>query len=569
VIEELHIRDLALIEEAWLELSEGLTVLTGETGAGKTVLLSALKLMLGERADSSAVRHGAAEAVVEGRFVLSPSETSAQSADAGDSAETSEILCPEAEDGHGEIVVSRRVSSEGRSRCVLNGSMVSVGTLERCVGPAVDLHGQHDHQALLRPASHIGYLDRFGAAPVEDNLTRYRESLGEYRARTAELEEIERGIARSAEELAVNRLILEEIDRVDPAPHEDDEIETALPAMQHAEEIARSTTEARSLISGDGGAAEQVAAACSALDRVAEHVAEIAEVAASLRGAGAALDDAGFSLGNLQTGRFDEDELNVAMSRLAALDGLKKRFGPSLEAVIERRESLRRSLEIVEAGEDAVADARNAQLEAEQRLRAAAAELLAVRTEVAGRFRAAVLEQTAGLELGSIRFEVSFSEVPFERWSESGSHAVEFLYSPVADMPARPLAKIASGGEISRVMLALKTVLGPAGGASTLVFDEIDAGIGGSTATAVGERLANLSRGHQVLVVTHLAQVAAFADTHYVVRKVEDDSRTATVVVPVEGEQRVRELARMLAGDETEVALSHARELLAQRGSVR
>lgn len=561
MIEELHIKDLALIEEAWLELSDGLTVLTGETGAGKTVLLSALKLIMGDRADSSAVRYGAAEALVEGRLSI-PASQLPSTEEGADATGGQAGVSP-------EVVVSRRITAQGRSRCVLNGEMVPVGTLEQSIGPAIELHGQHDHQALLRPATHVTYLDRYGHTQVDQQLEQYRTALADYRARTAELADIQARIARSGEEIEVNRLVLAEIDRVDPSPGEDEELEAALPAMLHAEEIARATLEARSAIAGDGGAAEQVAGARAALERVAGHVPTLADVASTLGQVGAALDDVGFTLGSVSVDRFDEVELNTAMSRLSALDGLKKRFGPTLDVVLDKRESLRRSLDLLESGSVSVEAAARAQEVAREALTAAAAELQGARATTAAEFSREVLVQAAGLELGAIQFEVSFTELPFERWNDTGSHTVEFRYSPSAEVPPRPLAKIASGGEISRVMLSLKTVLGPAGGASTLVFDEVDAGIGGGTATAVGQRLADLADDHQVLVVTHLAQVAAFADTHYVVRKISDGGATATVVVPVEGEQRVRELARMLSGEETEVAMSHARELLAQRGTVR
>lgn len=536
MIDELHIRDLALIDEVWLEFGPGLTVLTGETGAGKTVLLSALKLLMGERADSGAVRHGADEAFVEARF--SPSVAD-------------------------ELVVGRRVSAAGRSRCALNGAMATVTNLEDAVGPLIDLHGQHEHQALLRPATHVTYLDAFASDTIAPALNSYRAAREEYLTATAEVERIQSTLARSAEELEVNRLILAEIDRIDPKPGEDEQLQATVPAMQNAEAIASAIGAARHALAGDGGANDSVGEALTSLRKVAEHLDSLGDVVDALDGVLATIDDATAALRSTASAvTYDADELDRVLSRLATLDGLKKRFGPSLEVVLERRDSLRATSDVVASGDDALERAREAAIRAEEEYRSAAETLRGERSEAAHAFRAAVLAEMAGLELGKVDFTVSSEDLPFERWTTSGSSVIEFRYSPAVGVPPKSLVKIASGGEISRVMLALKSALGAGDPADTLVFDEVDAGIGGATATAVGERLARLARQRQVVVVTHLAQVAAFADAHYVVRKVEDGGATFTAVVPVEGDDRTREIARMLSGDDSAVAIEHARELL-------
>lgn len=541
MIDELHIRDLALIDEVWLELGPGLTVLSGETGAGKTVMLSALKLLMGERADSSAVRYGAEEALVEAR------------------------LTRRSPDHEGELVVARRVSAGGRSRCMLDGAMATVSNLEDAVGSAIDLHGQHEHQRLLRPSTHVDYLDAYGGTDIVVAAEEYRTARGAHQAAVAELQRIRETLCRSSEELAVNRLILAEIDRVDPKPNEDEELSSLLPAMQNAELIAKAADGAREVLAGTGGAVDLVGEAVAGLDKVVGHRADLAPLVSSLREALAIVGDVADSLrAPAEPSRYDEAELDRVLARLAALDGLKKRFGPTLDVVLERRAALAGATEVVESGSEALERAEADVASAKRALESSAHELNGVRTRAASAFRAAVLDQAQGLELGSANFEVSIELLPFERWTTVGPSAVEFMYAPAVEIPPRPLAKIASGGEISRVMLALKSVLGSvdADPAETLVFDEIDAGIGGSTATAIGERLARLARTHQVIVVTHLAQVAAFADAHFVVRKVEEAGRTSTIVVPVEGDARVAEIARMLSGEQTDVALEHARALL-------
>lgn len=536
MIDELHIRDLALIDEVWLELGPGLTVLTGETGAGKTVLLSALKLLMGERADSGAVRHGSDEAFVEARF--SPSD--------GD-----------------ELVVSRRVTSGGRSRCALNGEMATVTNLEETVGPLVDLHGQHEHQALLRPSTHVRYLDAYGEDEISPLLRAYEHARSGYFAASAEVERILATLARSAEELEVNRLILAEIDRVDPRRGEDDELQSLVPALQNAEAIASAVGAARSSLTGEGGATDSLGAALVSLRKVAPHLEVLSQAVDELGAVLSAVEESSVGLREAAAGVvYDADELDRTLSRLAALDGLKKRFGPTLDVVIDRRESLRATSEVVESGDEALSRARGEADRAERAYRDAAQALDSARSAVALRFGAAVLEEMRGLELGNVAFEVTLRPLDFGSWTGSGPSSVEFMYSPAAGVPTKPLVRIASGGEISRVMLALKSALGAGDPTDTLVFDEVDAGIGGATATAVGERLAALAQRRQVIVVTHLAQVAAYADTHYVVRKVESEDATFTAVIPVEGDDRTREVARMLSGETSAVALEHARVLL-------
>lgn len=541
MLAELHIRDLALIDEVWLEFGPGLTVLSGETGAGKTVLLSALQLLMGQRADAGSVRYASDEALVEGRFLRT---------------------APHEE----ELVVARRVSAAGRSRCALNGAMATVGQLEESVGPLVDLHGQHEHQSLLRTASHVGYLDALGGVEVASTHAEYLAALEAYREAVSRRDHLVEQLARSADEIAYNRTVLAEIDRVDPLPGEDEQLEAALPALQNAEALAAAADAARGALTGAGGAVDTVGEAIRALNKVSALAPEFGSLSEALASALAALDESAITLRTLaDPARTDGAELDRVMARLTSLDGLKKRFGPTLDIVLERRAALAATASIIEGGDDALAEANRQVEHSLESLKAAAVALTVQRRRIADLFCVAVQDEMRGLALGTASVEVDIQPLPTDRWSASGPDVVEFLYSPAADVPARSLARIASGGEISRVMLALRSVLGAASPdqAETLVFDEVDAGIGGATATAVGERLAQLARSRQVVVVTHLAQVAAYADAHYVVRKVQAAGRTETVVVPVEGQERVAEVARMLSGTSDEVALEHARTLIA------
>jgi DNA repair protein RecN (Recombination protein N) len=537
VLEELHVAGLALVDDVWLELDDGLTVLTGETGAGKTVLVGALKLLLGERADASMVRSGASEGVVEGRFAL-----------------------PD-----GERTAKRRLSPEGRSRCYLDGEMSTVRDLADTLGPLVDLHGQHEHQALLTPARHAAYLDRFagrGAAGARAGWIDAFDAVAEARAA---LEDLETALGDRERELDYLRFQTAEIDAASIRAGEDEEIEAALPRMRHGERLTEAASRAYAALRGEGGASDRTAEALSALHGVEGIDPGLDEAAAELLGAQAAVDDLGARLRDYgEAVEYDPQALNAAEARLAALATLKKKYGPGLEEVAAARQAAAARVELLEAGEAGLDRARAALESGRARLADAGRALTAVREEAAPRFTAALAEAAADLALEGARFDVSLEALPEERWTREGPQRVEFLFSPAPGEPPRDLARIASGGEVSRVMLALKGVLGQADDVRILVFDEVDAGIGGRTAVAVGRRLAQLARDHQVLAVTHLAQVAAFADAHLSVTKVERGGRTVTEVTPVTGEARIAEVARMLAGGDSETSLAHARELIAE-----
>jgi DNA repair protein RecN (Recombination protein N) len=315
---------------------------------------------------------------------------------------------------------------------------------------------------------------------------------------------------------------------------------------------------------GDGGALDRIAVAAAALGKVGDIDPSLDELAGRLADVSAMADDVSLELRSYRDGiEHDPAALDAVLARLQELSGLVKKYGPRLEDVIATRDDARAALAAHEASDEAVRAADEAVDAAEHALRAAASELTAARSAAIPSFVDALSAAVADLSMAGTRFEVSMTELPFDAWTADGSHRVEFLYAPVSSQPARQLARIASGGELSRVMLALKGVLGAADTVETLVFDEIDAGIGGATAVAVGRRLAELARGRQVIVVTHLAQVAAFADAQLVVRK-SAGRDAATEVERVDGDARVAEIARMLAGNSSDASIAHARELLGE-----
>jgi len=535
VLSELHVKDLALVEEVWLEFGPGLTVLTGETGAGKTVLVSALKLLLGERADSTLVREGAEEALVEGSFVL---------------------------DGR-EVLVRRRLSAEGRSKCTVDGELATVSMLAEIVGPHVDLHGQHEHQALLSSARHAGYLDRFigdAAVRVRDRYTAAWRDMTE--ARNA-LSAAEAALADRDRKADYLRFQLHEIDAAAPRAGETEELQARLPRLRHGERLTGSAGAAWSALKDEGGVSDALSVALSALaqsdglDPALDTLAgtllrldvELAEVASSLRDYTEGVEH-------------DPAALDEIERRLQQLGDLQRKYGPTIDDVLRTRGEAATELALLDEGEGALERLQERADAAETELRSAAAELVALRDGAVVPFTSQLAAAVADLALPNASFEVARHPLDVAAWTSDGPERVEFLFASGPGESPRPLSKVASGGEVSRVMLALKSVLGAADAVSVLVFDEVDAGIGGATALAVGRRLAALARDHQVLVITHLPQVAAHASAHIVVEKAHSDGRTVTTARSVAGDDLVTEIARMLAGGASSAGIAHARELL-------
>lgn len=542
MIDELHVRNVALIRDASIEPAAGLTVLTGETGAGKTALLSSIKLLVGERADAGMVREGAPALEVEGRLFLP-----------GDD-----------EDG---TVVRRRVGADGRGRVDVDGHMASVRELARRVGATVDLCGQHEHQRLLSVQTHVDMLDSWAGAPAADALGAYREALAAAEAAASELERVREMGRATGERLDEAAFVLRCIDEVDPREGELEELEARLPRAEHGEALMEAASGARELLSGDGGACDSLGDAVRALSDAARFDPALGSWAKALESSLIDVEDVASELRDYADGLdFDPEELERLQGRLARLEGLRRAYGPSMADVLRRRDEAR---EVVEAASDGGELERRAAEELRRReaaLAEAADALDAVRAEAAPRLARAVSEQMAFLEMGSAELVVSQERLPRAEWTRSGASRVEFLYRPGAGLTARPLRKIASGGEVSRVMLACKVVLGEADDCETLVFDEVDAGVGGATAVALASVLARLAATHQVIVVTHLAQVAVAAERHYLVRKSEGESGVPeTSLVEISGEDRVAEVSRMLSGDTGEASRDLAREMLERR----
>lgn len=542
MIDEIHVENVALIHEADLVPGTGLTVLTGETGAGKTALLSALKLLMGERADSSAVREGSEGALVEGRLFAG------------------------AHDEQG-FVAQRRVGPDGRSRARVDGAMASVRELSERVSPLIDLCGQHEHQRLLDASSHVDMVDAWAGAGVAATLEAYRTALAAAQKAARELARVEEASRTQGSRLEEARFAYERICDVDPKPGEYEELEERLPRFEHAEALAGCAHEAAEALSGEGGSLDPLNAAISELSRMGRVDAKLAEFADELTGAAITLEDAAAELRRYRDSvDFDPAELAQAQERFSAFKGLLRQWGPRMEDVFARRDEAAELLSLVEDADARVRRAREARDAAEDALARAARDLTKRRNTAAPRFCREVGKQMARLEMGRAELVWDSRELPRERWTAQGPCACELLYRSGAGLTPRPLRRIASGGELSRVMLAAKVVLGESDAVDTLVFDEVDAGVGGATARSLAQVLADLARTHQVIVVTHLAQVAVQGSVHYVVRRSDEGDMPETRLVRVEGSDRVTEVARLLSGDASDESLAHARQLLSEAG---
>lgn len=569
MIDEIQVENLALIREATLEPAQGLTVLTGETGAGKTALLSALKLLMGARADKDAVRDGAQALCVSGRFYgcMGTTGVDAQEQEQEREQDQGHELAKDQDQTNEprELVASRRVGADGRSRVSIDGHMASVGELTQAIAPSIDLCGQHEHQQLMRSAVHVRMLDAWAGAAVADALFNYQQAFAAAEAAAAELARVQEAHEASSVKLDEARFVLQRIDAVNPREGEYDELAEALARVEHAEALAVAANTAHAALADEAGALDALTAAISALEDGAKFDTTLADYATSLREVGYVLEDVARDTRTYRDGvEFDPETLAQQQERMAAFQGLLRQYGPRMEDVLATRAKAADLVSLVDDADERERAAQAAVDAAEAHLAQAAQTLDEARTKAAPCFAEAVSAQMERLEMGGAQLVCELTPLDRAHWTRTGSSTVEFLFRPGSGMQARPLARIASGGEVSRVMLAIKVVLGANDNVDTLVFDEVDAGVGGSTAVALADVLADLARTHQVIVVTHLAQVAVRGEAHYVVRKIEGEGGLPeTDLVRLAADERPAEIARMLSGDATDTSLAHAREMLA------
>jgi DNA repair protein RecN (Recombination protein N) len=536
----LSIQHLAVIERVEIEFDAGLNVLTGETGAGKSILVEAVGLLLGARASSDLVRTGEDVATIQAIF----------------------------DTGGDEVIVRREITAQGRSRAFVNGALATAAALRDLAARLIEIHGQHEHQGLLVAESHLDLLDAYaGLEGARDGVAALYQRVGALRAEIETLRLDERQALARVDLLTFQR---DEIDRAAPQVGEDEALEGERTVLANAERLVRLSGEAyQALYEQDGAALSALAtvwkrvADLAALDpRAQPHLEARAAVESQLEDLAFFLRDYADGI-DLTPGRLQDVE-----DRLALLDRLKRKYGPTLADVIAHAESARRELGILETADARAVEVEAALREAERAYEADARRLSDARRSAATGFSRALVGVLADLAMDQARFEVRFAAEALTpaQWGPRGVDQAEFYVSPNPGEDLRPLARIASGGELSRLMLGIRTLTARKGRGATLIFDEVDAGIGGRTADVVGRRLQALAGEYQVLCITHLPQIAAHGDVHYQIAKQVREGRTVTTVARLDAAEREVELARMIVGDEgSDQVRASTAEMLAAR----
>lgn len=553
MLTQLSIRNLALLEDATLSFAGGFNVLTGETGAGKSIVLDALGLALGRRADPGLVREGADGLSVTARFEIASPDLRRLLSDLGIDAVG------------GEVLVRREVDAGGKSRAFLNDRPVGLPTLARLAERLVDVHGQHEHRLLLKPAEQRDLLDAFGG--LEALRAAVAAAHEAWRALTAERDALALSEQERAQRLDLYRYQKQELDAANPRAEEEAELEAALPQLKNAEKLREAADEALDDLSRrDGAAADAARRARERVDRLRALGAPLGETADLLDEAVLRLREAAERLEAFVQG-VDRDpaRLEETLSRLDLLARLRKKYGPTMADVVAHHARVAEEIDRLENIEGKSHDMAQRLASAEKDLTARSAALSEARGAAARKLERAIQREFRDVGLPHAALDIAV-EPEAGRFTAAGVDRVVFYFTPNPGEGRRPLADVASGGELSRVMLAVKSVLAQADAVPVLVFDEIDAGVGGALGAALGKKMAKLGRSRQVLCVTHLATIAACAERHFAVEKEIVKSRTRTSVRALDGEERVAEIARLFGGTgraaEAALGRRHAQELL-------
>lgn len=557
MLSKLYIENIAVIERVSVDFTDGFSVLTGETGAGKSILIDAINLILGERASRELIRSGTPRAYVSAVFCALPERACAALAEYG--------VAP---DENGELLIERELAQDGKSACRVAGRPTTAAVLRQIAHHLVNIHGQHDNQSLLQPERHLGFLDSF--AHTEEELAAYRAVYQRAREVRAALRALTTGEREKEQRIDMLRYQIGEIDAAALVPGEEEALLSRQTLLRNAERIRAGAGAAYELLYG--AEEERTAAECIALAeeelmgiaRYAEDLEALAARASELKYAAADLAEELRSF--LEGEDYSPEELAEIDDRLDLIRRLKKKYGATIDEILEYGETCRAELSDIELG-----DVRAEQLQAEfaelkQQLHDAGERLSEKRRRAAAEMERQVTGELASLDMSRVIFKAGFEFFLANgniTYTADGIDKVEFLISANPGEPPRPLSKIASGGELARIMLALKAVLADGDEVATLIFDEIDTGVSGSAADKIGRKLARLAEKKQVFCVTHLPQITAIASHHFLIRKQIADERTRTDVIALDMQGRIRELARMISGANiTETALKNAEELL-------
>lgn len=553
MITHIKIQDFAIIDHLEVDFHEGLNVITGETGAGKSIIIEAISTALGSRADTTYVRTGKDKAIIQLTLDTSDERSQAFFEENG--------ITPD-----DEAVIKREINKTGKSVCRINGEIVPVSLLSKFCRFLADIHGQYDHQSLLNAEQHVFLLDSFGGPELEKVRTTTEEVYHQYVDCSRQLNSLKNNLAAAQRQRDFMSFELDEINKIKPVLGEDDELAQRITLLENSQRIFERLSGAYELLFGE----EQ--SVISQLNAVTHQLSDVAEFSADISGFNDQVSDAYYQLEDVaeELRRFKDnltfspEELEEAYKRQDLLDGLKRKHGGTLEAVLAYAKEVEQSLtKIDNADAEIEALTRNLGIYRDQ-LKLASSRLSQLRHDAAELMSQKINAELLELNFQNAQFVVDFKEQEKTVYTANGIDMVEFLISTNKGETPKPLAKIASGGEISRIMLAMKRITGELDYIPTLIFDEIDSGISGITASIVGKKLVQIAENHQVMCITHLPQIAACGEHHYKIQKTDNDESTVSTVVPLSEEERVDEIARLLGGiNITETTRESAKELLA------
>lgn len=535
MIKSIKIKNFAIIKDTEFKFHSGLNIITGETGAGKSVVATAISLALGSRADSTFIRHGASKATIEMVAVFEEKE----------------------------YTVVREVSSNGKNRCIINGNGVPLGRLISISEKSAQIHGQFDNNLLLDPESHIDLLDTFGGQNILSYYLQYINAFNEFSEIKNRYNALITSIKEDSSKADFYRFSIEEIDRSNLVVGEDAELEDRMKFLQNAESISRALSDSYdALTSGDFSAESLIGSALSNLQSVSESTKDIASLSDDLDSLSIQLSDIISKMHTLlDSSDFSERELDKIMERLSLIDSLKKKYAPTIEEILEYRDLIFEKLSNMGSFDEQKEELKSMLEESRLKLYSTGNQLTEARKKVAKKLSDAVVSELAELNFKNADIEVSIT--PLKSPGPKGMDEVELFITTNKGEPLKPLAKVASGGEVSRIMLAIKAITADSENISTLIFDEVDTGISGITASIVGSKLQNLASNHQVISITHLPQIAAKGDHNYRIYKESDDSETYAYVEEITGEEKIMEIARLLGGTKiTNATIENARDLI-------
>lgn len=558
MLKELHIKNIAVIEEVSIELGSGFQVLTGETGAGKSILIDSINMALGGRGSRELIRTGAESAVVDLAFELEDDRT----------VDALDELGIECEDK--TVVISRKITSDGKSRSHINGRLTPLNVVKEVGELLLTIHGQNDNQSILSPKSHAAFVDEYGG--LWDLLKRYRAQYDKVKGIRHELTELETDEREKTKLVELLSFQIDEIKAVKLKAGEEEELDERLTILRNSEQIAEAAGGAYYALHGgdesDNGACDALADAIRHLEEVKDYDPHLVQYYDTLSSVMADMDDVMHELHSYIDGiDYSQSELDEAEGRQSLIYSLKRKYGQSVEEILEYEQKAQERLSAIERSDERRAELTESLDKEIGALTEIAAELTCRRTEAALRLQESIMNELADLDMQKMRFSVSVSPITDsdgeQKFAADGCDRVEFLISANPGEALKPLSKIASGGEMSRIMLAIKSVLSDTDAVETMIFDEIDTGVSGRAAQKIAEKMGMLAKKRQLLCITHLAQLAAMADYHYLIEKNSDGDSTRTTVRAIDGEERQNELARIIGGVKvTELTLDAAKEML-------